>query len=43
VFHAALVQGFGWVMLYGGLGVWALAAIAFVIFNMGVRRPVSAE
>jgi EmrB/QacA subfamily drug resistance transporter len=43
VFHAALVQGFGWVMLYGGLGVWALAAIAFLVFNLRVRRRVGAE
>ncbi|WP_246278914.1 hypothetical protein [Paraburkholderia ultramafica] len=22
IVHAALMQGFGWVMLYGGIGVW---------------------
>jgi EmrB/QacA subfamily drug resistance transporter len=32
VVHAALVHGFGLVMLYGGIGVWILAAISFVIF-----------
>ncbi|WP_260702959.1 MFS transporter [Edaphobacter flagellatus] len=30
--HAALVHGFGLVMLYGGLGVWILAAASLVIF-----------
>jgi len=43
VLHAALAQGFGWVMLYGGLGVWALAAVSFLVFNLPVRRRVSAE
>ena len=33
VVHAALVNGFGWVMLYGGLGVWVLAALSFAIFG----------
>jgi hypothetical protein len=31
--HAALVHGFGWVMLYGGLGAWLLAAASFVTFG----------
>jgi hypothetical protein len=31
--EAALVHGFGWVMLYGGIGVWVLAAVSFVIFS----------
>jgi EmrB/QacA subfamily drug resistance transporter len=33
IVHDALVQGFGWVMLYGGVGVCALAGISFMIFN----------
>jgi EmrB/QacA subfamily drug resistance transporter len=33
VFHAALVHGFGLVMLYGGIGVWILAALSFVVFG----------
>jgi EmrB/QacA subfamily drug resistance transporter len=37
VVHQALGNGFGWVMLYGGIGVWIMAAISFVIFN---ARPV---
>jgi EmrB/QacA subfamily drug resistance transporter len=39
VAHAALAQGFGWVMLYGGFGVWALAALSFLVFNLRVVRP----
>ncbi|MES2166185.1 MAG: MFS transporter [Pseudomonadota bacterium] len=31
--HAALVKGFGWVMLYGGIGAWILAAVSFLIFG----------
>jgi hypothetical protein len=31
--HAALVHGFGWVMLYGGLGAWLLAAASFITFG----------
>jgi EmrB/QacA subfamily drug resistance transporter len=33
VVHEALVSGFGWVMLYGAIGVWIMAAISFLIFN----------
>lgn len=35
VVHAALAQGFGTVMLYGGIGVWVLALISFMIFGSG--------
>jgi len=31
--HAALVHGIGWVMLYGGIGVWILAAASFLVFG----------
>lgn len=31
--HKALVHGFGLVMLYGGIGVWVLATISFMIFR----------
>lgn len=31
--HTALVKGFGWVMLYGGIGAWTLAAISLLIFG----------
>jgi EmrB/QacA subfamily drug resistance transporter len=37
VVHAALVNGFGWVMLYGGVGVWALAALSFAIFGRSAK------
>lgn len=31
--HAALVHGFGWVMLFGGVGVCILALVSFLIFG----------
>jgi EmrB/QacA subfamily drug resistance transporter len=37
VVHDALVQGFGWVMLYGGLGVWTLAGLSLLIFHTRSR------
>jgi hypothetical protein len=36
--HQALASGFGWVMLYGGIGVWIMAAISFLIFNARLAR-----
>ena len=33
VVHQALATGFGWVMLYGGIGVWIMAVISLLIFN----------
>jgi EmrB/QacA subfamily drug resistance transporter len=33
VVHEALGNGFGWVMLYGGIVVWVMAGISFLIFN----------
>jgi hypothetical protein len=40
IVHEALANGFGWVMLYGGIGVWIMARISFLIFNAGaVRQP----
>lgn len=42
IVHAALTQGFGWVMLYGGIGVWILAALAFVILSPAKKaHPVA--
>jgi EmrB/QacA subfamily drug resistance transporter len=35
--HAALVHGFGLVMLYAGVGVWILAATSFITFR--ARKP----
>jgi hypothetical protein len=42
VAHAALTQGFGRVMVYGGCGVWLLAAVSFLVFNLRVARPARA-
>ncbi|SEJ16801.1 MULTISPECIES: MFS transporter [unclassified Variovorax] len=33
--HAALVHGFGLVMLYGGVGVWVLAGLGWLVFGSG--------
>lgn len=41
IVHAALVNGFGWVMLYGGIGVWILAAISFALFGAGKSADVT--
>lgn len=35
VAHDALVHGFHWVLLYGGMGAWVLAAASFVTFGAG--------
>ncbi|MES2936901.1 MAG: MFS transporter [Pseudomonadota bacterium] len=39
--HQALAQGFGWVMLYGALGVWVLAGLSFVVFHARAHRPLA--
>lgn len=31
--HDALAQGFGWVMLYGGLSAWLMALLSLVLFR----------
>jgi EmrB/QacA subfamily drug resistance transporter len=38
IVHAALICGFGWVLLYGGVGVWLLAALSFAISGSASRR-----
>ncbi|WNJ93358.1 MFS transporter [Bosea sp. 685] len=43
VVHEALTEGFGWVMLYGGIGVWLLAALSFVVFGRGETACSSHE
>jgi EmrB/QacA subfamily drug resistance transporter len=43
IIHQALVDGFGWVMLYGGIGVWALAAASFVVFGSGRKSQMASE
>ena len=42
--RAALVQGFGWVLLFGGLGVCVLGAISLLVFGPAKRAcGVAAE
>jgi hypothetical protein len=41
--HAALVHGFGLVMLYGGLGAWVLALFSALTFGPGSRQRVAAN
>ena len=42
--HAALVHGFGWVMLYGGIGAWVLALLSLMMFAPGKRgRQAAAD
>jgi hypothetical protein len=43
VVHAALVQGFGWVMLYGGIGVWIMAGISLLLFHAPVQQGTGKE
>jgi len=33
--QASLTHGFGWVLLYGGIGAWVLAIVSFFIFRFG--------
>lgn len=39
VIRQSLIQGFTRVMLYGGVGVCALASVSFLIFHLGASRP----
>lgn len=41
VVHDALVNGFGWVILYGGISVWILAAFSYVTFGHKATAPMS--
>jgi EmrB/QacA subfamily drug resistance transporter len=43
IVHEALANGFGWVMLYGGIGVWIMSALSFLIFNVGAVRQVKVQ
>jgi EmrB/QacA subfamily drug resistance transporter len=36
--HEALATGFGWVTLYGGMGVWIMAGLSFLAFKAGAPR-----
>jgi EmrB/QacA subfamily drug resistance transporter len=41
--HQALVNGFGWVMVYGGVGVWGLAGVSFLIFRSQALRSAKVQ
>ncbi|OMQ08406.1 MFS transporter [[Flexibacter] sp. ATCC 35103] len=41
ILHAALAHGFEMVLLYGGIGVWILAVISFILFNKGKSQSSS--
>jgi MFS family permease len=43
VAHEALGSGFGWAMLYGGIGVWIMAGISFVIFDARSIRQAAVQ
>jgi hypothetical protein len=38
VVHAALQQGFGWVMLYGAIAAWLSAAASIFVFGLGPKK-----
>ncbi len=38
IVHSALTYGFGLVLLYGGIGVWILSMLSFIIFGSGKSR-----
>ncbi|WP_454711852.1 hypothetical protein [Cupriavidus nantongensis] len=37
IVHAALVHGFGFVMLYGAIGAWAFALLSVAAFDAGMH------
>jgi EmrB/QacA subfamily drug resistance transporter len=39
ILQAAVTHGFGWVMLYGGLGAWLTAALSFLVFGRRQASP----
>jgi EmrB/QacA subfamily drug resistance transporter len=43
IVHAALVHGFGLVMLYGGAGAWLLALLSVLTFGPGARQSAAAN
>lgn len=43
IVHAALVHGFGWVMVYGVVGAWGLALMSGVAFGKGGRQDDTAS
>ncbi|KOF21436.1 MFS transporter [Ensifer adhaerens] len=43
VIHTALREGFGWVMLYGAIGVWLSAAASLLVFGLRPRTEETLE
>ena len=43
VAREALANGFGWVMLYGGVGVWIMAGTSLFIFNARSVRQAKVQ
>ncbi|BCP51416.1 MFS transporter [Kaistia sp. 32K] len=41
VVHLALVDGFGWILLYGGIGVWLLAVASYLVFGRGAASQAA--
>jgi len=41
VVHTALVQGFDWILLYGGIGVWILSLLSFLTFGRKRIQEIS--
>ena len=41
IVREALVQGFDWIMLYGGIGVWVLSLASFITFGRKKIHEVS--
>ncbi len=41
--HQALANGFGWVMLYGGIGAWIMAAASLLVFNARSVREAKVQ
>jgi EmrB/QacA subfamily drug resistance transporter len=41
--HEALASGFGWVMLYGGVGAWIMAGVSFLVFNARAVRQAKVQ
>lgn len=41
ILHAALANGFEMVLLYGGIGVWILALLSFILFNPATAQKSS--
>ncbi|MGF6174785.1 MFS transporter [Ensifer sp. 4252] len=43
VIHTALREGFGWVMLYGAIGVWLSAAASLLVFGLRAKAETALE